>query len=133
MNKNSFLLIEIMVSIMILSISIMALMKLSDSNISSFEHIISKKQISKDFSSILLSIEKDDNKRIKTPLDFLSKKYSIADRDIKLILSENKYEFNVEKYSKIDLPDDYGEIEIEQIRTKKNKNQLLLYRVISNE
>ena len=118
--KRAFLLIEMMFGIVILSISILALVKLNGMGIFKLEHIKQKLPMVKNSAIMIPYLTVDYNKKSRTAYDVLSKVYNINNFDAKKVLSKEKYDIEVSKYSILNIPQ-LGSIDIKQVLLKNKK------------
>ena len=101
--KRGFLLIEIIISILLLSLSTLALTKLNGSTIDIFTKIESNRLLSKDISLMINYVRQGNHKTSKTPYDILSKFYTIDNFDVKKQFNKHKYAIDIQKKHKEDL------------------------------
>jgi hypothetical protein len=129
--KKAFLLIEMMFGIVILSISILALVKLNGIGIFKLEHMKEKLPIVKNSAVMISYLTVEYNKRSRTAYDILSKVYNIDNFDAKKVLSSEKYDIEVSKYSILNMKN-FGSIDIRQVRLKNKKGNTKPYYRLSD-
>jgi hypothetical protein len=129
--KRAFLLIEMMFGIVILSISILALVKLNGMGIFKLEHIKQKLPMVKNSAIMIPYLTVDYNKKSRTAYDVLSKVYNINNFDAKKVLSKEKYDIEVSKYSILNIPQ-LDSIDIKQVRLKNKKGKTKAYYRLSD-
>ena len=129
--KKAFLLIEMMFGIVILSVSILALVKLNGIGIFKLEHIKQKLPMVKNSAIMISYLTVDYNKKSKTAYDVLSKVYNIDNFDAKKVLSKEKYDIEVSKYSILNMKM-FGSVEVKLVRLKNNKGKTKPYYRLSD-
>ena len=129
--KKAFLLIEMMFGIVILSISILALVKLNGVGIFKLEHIKQKLPMVKNSAIMIPYLTVDYNKRSRTAYDVLSKVYNIDNFDAKKVLSSEKYDIEVSKYSVLNMQS-FGTVDVKQVRLKNKKGNTKPYYRLSD-
>jgi hypothetical protein len=129
--KKAFLLIEMMFGIVILSISILALVKLNGVGIFKLEHMKEKLPMVKNSAIMISYLTVEYNKRSRTAYDILSKVYNIDNFDAKKVLSKEKYDIEVSKYSILNIPQ-LDSIDIKQVRLKNKKGKTKAYYRLSD-
>jgi hypothetical protein len=129
--KKAFLLIEMMFGIVILSISILALVKLNGIGIFKLEHIKEKLPMVKNSAIMISYLTVDYNKKSRTAYAVLSKVYKINNFDVRKVLSKEKYDIEVSKYSILNIPQ-LGSIDIKQVRLKNKRGKTKPYYRLSD-
>jgi len=127
--KSSFLLIEAIMGIVILSFSLVALLELNNTTISMLEFVSSKGSLYQDASLMSETITKDYNKKTKSAYDLLSLNYNIDNLDIKQILSQARYEIKVDNFSQLEFADIFT-IDIQKISLSNKKNKIQIYKLV---
>ena len=120
-----------MFGIVILSISILALVKLNGVGIFKLEHIKQKLPMVKNSAIMISYLTVDYNKKSKTAYDVLSKVYNIDNFDAKKVLSKEKYDIEVSKYSVLNMQS-FGTVDVKQVRLKNKKGKTKPYYRLSD-
>ncbi len=126
--NRSFLLIEAIMAIVILSFSLVGLLQLNSTTIDMLAFVSSRSSLYQDASLVSQTITKDHNKKIKSAYDIVSKRYNIDNLDVKQALSKDKYTIKVEDYSQLVFADIFT-IDIQKISLSNKKNKIQMYKL----
>ncbi len=126
--KTSFLLIEAIMAIVILSFSLVGLLQLNGTTMDMLAFVSSRSSLYQDASLVSQTITKDYNKKTKSAYDIVSKKYNIDNLDVKQALSKEKYKIKVDSYSQLVFADIFT-IDIHRISLSNEKNKIQIYKL----
>ncbi len=127
--RASFLLIEAIMAIVILSFSLVALLQLNSTTINMLSFVSSRSLLYQDASLMSQSITKDYNKKTKSAYDVVSKRYNIDNFDVKQALSKDKYDIKVDNFSQLVFADIFT-IDIQKISLSNKKNKIQIYKLV---
>jgi hypothetical protein len=129
--KKSFLMIEAIIGILLVSISAFALLNLNNTIVDRYSHIKQKIPFSRDAAIMVCNIKQKNHKTTKTAYDIISQVYDINNLDARKYLKERKYDIYYKRDNYLNLA------ELAQYDVKKviisYKKKKIQYRRISDE
>ena len=102
--RKAFTLIEVLLAVVILSVSGLALLQSAANNTKSIHYMLSKKKFMHLFSIFALNMDETLHNTSKSFEDLLDKKYTLDD-DTRRFLKEKRYELRSEAFDKMLLED----------------------------
>ena len=91
--KNGFTLIEIVITVMLVSIMGFALLQMQSNTLRSLELLDKRLKVNQYSSFLFSNITKDLHKKHRTVYEFIKDRYTIDDDDIIRYLKEKEYEY----------------------------------------
>ncbi len=119
--RKAFTLIEVLVSVSIISIVVLGLLSSSATNGKLSKRLSDKYKQKDEFSIVLLNANKNFHNSQKSLYDFLGKKYKIKNDELKTWLKNKKFEYTDKEFSTMKLLD----LDIEELTNGEYDKSML--------
>ena len=132
MNKQGLSLIEVLISVMLISVVIVAILQIKENNL----YFLDKTQQSSKFNSYIYLLSLDNSKNLRNTKIYLSDKFDFKDDDIRKELKQIKINIKDEELDTIELVNEEYSLDINIKQTnisidKESKHQF--YRFALND